>query len=84
MREGEVIYTHSEAMGGGMMGGGGMMQLPGVNLPRGSVTEKVAVNWKEKTGRETGWLVKGKEEKTLKVKGMRCTDCGFVELYVQE
>ena len=40
--------------------------------------------WREYTGRETGWLIKEKERKTLSIRGRRCLECGYVELYVKE
>jgi predicted nucleic-acid-binding Zn-ribbon protein len=37
--------------------------------------------WEEKTGKKTGFLIKNEEKRTLKIKGMRCSLCGFIEFY---
>ena len=37
--------------------------------------------WREKTGQKKGLLVKRDETRTLKIAGLRCVNCGFIELY---
>jgi hypothetical protein len=40
--------------------------------------------WQEPTGKEEGWLIKRREMKVLPLRGKRCLNCGYVELYVKE
>ena len=40
--------------------------------------------WEEKTGRRTGFILKSDETKTLRIKGLRCTLCGYIEMYSVE
>ena len=40
--------------------------------------------WEEKTGRVTGFLLKKEEKKTLKLKGLRCSLCSYIEFYAVE
>lgn len=65
---------------------GGMTGFPGMGM--GTVTDltttKVMIQWWEKTGRKTGLILKSDEEKTMKISGLRCIKCGFVEFYVKE
>jgi len=84
MRKGEILVNVNAPSGGlmnlsPMMGGYSTMGLP--SQPKLSVER---VLWQEYTGEETGWLIKQKEQKTLSLKGKRCLECGYVELYVKE
>ncbi len=37
--------------------------------------------WRERTGRVRGILFKSPEVKTIRVRGLRCVSCGYLELY---
>lgn len=39
-------------------------------------------SWSEESDKEGGWLIKRKGKQTLSIKGMRCLECGYIELYV--
>jgi hypothetical protein len=84
MRTGEIIVNLKTPTQGlrnlsPMMGGNPMMQLP-----FDSASSIEDVSWREYTGKEKGWLIKQREQKTLSLKGRRCLTCGYVELYVKE
>ncbi|MCD6263757.1 hypothetical protein J7L60_05060 [Candidatus Bathyarchaeota archaeon] len=53
----------------------------GAPMVRGIVIEGPL--WRERTGRTKGWIIKREEEQVLKVSGLRCTNCGYIELYSQ-
>ncbi len=40
--------------------------------------------WHERTGERKGWLVKRDKIQTLKILGLRCIGCGYIELYAKE
>jgi len=40
--------------------------------------------WRERTGQKKGWLLKREETQTLKISGLRCTGCGYIELYTRK
>jgi hypothetical protein len=42
------------------------------------------VLWEERTGEKKGLIFKRDETRRMTVAGLRCTLCGYVELYVQE
>jgi predicted nucleic-acid-binding Zn-ribbon protein len=89
-REGELcvdipLPPGSDPMGTGLFGMEGVYQpFP----PQGYNTEgsehEVKMEWKEKTGKQKGWIIKSEETRKLKVKGRRCLACGFIEFYVEE
>jgi len=51
-------------------------QLPGVYERADAIPY-----WEEKTGQKTGFIWKTDEYRILKLKGFRCSICGYVELY---
>lgn len=53
----------------------------GAPMIRGPVADELL--WRERTGRITGWIIKKEEEQTLKVSGLRCINCGYIELYAR-
>ena len=82
MRSGEAMVTDTSPLGRGSVGG--VMSLPGVAFPDGSgVVREADMMWKEKTGKQIGWLVKRDEEKVFTIKGKRCLDCGYLEFYAE-
>jgi hypothetical protein len=82
MREGVAFISISVPTGGSM--GGGMLSMPGMNLPGGESMMSARLKWREKTGKEKGWIIKSEEEKTLDIKGRRCLGCGYIDFYVEE
>jgi len=82
MREGEAfvrITTSADQASSSY----GMLGMPGMRMPSGETSEE-KVLWREKTGRKKGWIIKRDEEKTLKVLGLRCVECGYIELYARD
>jgi hypothetical protein len=85
MREGLAFVSISAPSGGSSFGGGGgMFPTPGMNIPGGESTRSGRVKWREKTGKEKGWIFKSEEEKTLDIRGRRCLECGYIDFYVEE
>ena len=39
-------------------------------------------SWREESDKEDGWLIKRKGKQILPIRGMRCLDCGYIELYI--
>lgn len=39
--------------------------------------------WRERTGEKKGFLVKKEQMQTLKISGLRCIACGYIELYTR-
>lgn len=80
MQEGKP-FTQVYVSGGNTYQGFGMMGIPGMNLTGSEATEDI--QWREKTGRKIGLLIKNDEEKTMKIIGLRCKICGYIEFYAQ-
>ena len=81
MREGEAfvrITTSADQVSSGY----GMLGMPGMRMPSGETSEE-KVQWREKTGQRKGWLIKRDETKTLKISGLRCVGCGYLEFYAR-
>lgn len=85
MREGEafVRVTSTGSQMASSFGMRSMMGMPGITLPGAEATSEEKLLWREKTGEKTGWLIKS-DEKTLKICGLRCTACGYIELHAKE
>ena len=64
--------------------GGIMSSLPGMNLGGASMSQEKRIKWREKTGEKTGFLIKSEEVRTMSVKGIRCLECGYIELYAKK
>ncbi len=81
MKRGRVRYTTEQTMSQPMTGMAdfGMQGLRGMSQ---SVTSSVF--WEEKTGAKTGLIFKRDETKRMEIHGLRCTICGYVELYARE
>jgi len=75
----EVATNPSSPMMSGMMNPMSSMTFGGVGMTRGE-----RVKWREKTGEKKGFIIKSDEVRTLAVKGRRCLQCGYIELYAQE
>jgi len=66
------------------MMGGMMSPMSGMNLGGVGTTYEERVKWREKTGEKKGFLFKSDEVRTLAVKGRRCLQCGYIELYAKK
>ena len=55
-----------------------------LGIPAGEVVTGEGPFWRERTGRKKGWLVKREETHTFELSGLRCTECGYIELYAHE
>jgi len=75
----EVTTSSSSSMMSGMMNPMSSMNIGGVDM-----TREERVKWREKTGEKKGFILKSDEVRTLTVKGRRCLECGYIELYAQE
>lgn len=83
MREGE-IYVDVTTLSGGLGASPIMGPYSTMGIPAGTEVSVEGPLWREYTGKEKGWLIKEKERKTLSIRGKRCLECGYVELYVKE
>ena len=84
LRKGELIVNVQTPTRGLRNLSPTMGGIPTMNLPFDSELSIEGVLWREQTGKEKGWLIKQKEQKTLSLTGKRCLDCGHIELYVKE
>ena len=84
MREGElfidVINTPSSVIP--YPGGFSPMFEPTSSIS--SVATGEGPFWRERTGQKKGLLVKRNEMQTLNIAGLRCTNCGYIELYANK
>jgi predicted nucleic-acid-binding Zn-ribbon protein len=83
MREGEALMRFTTSVGQ-VSSSFDLLSMPGMGVPTGEQTIEEKIFWREKTGKKTGWLVKSDERKNLKISGLRCTECGYIELYAKE
>lgn len=60
---------------------GGMMSMPGINVGSFETEREDVLKWREKTGEKTGFLIKVDQVRTMAVKGRRCRECGYIEMY---
>ncbi|MCW3978619.1 MAG: PF20097 family protein [Candidatus Bathyarchaeota archaeon] len=81
MKRGRVRYTTEQTSGSPMMG---MADFPMRGIDRMSQSVTSSVFWEEKTGAKTGLIFKRDETKRMELHGLRCTICGYIELYAQE
>ncbi|MFH0849139.1 MAG: hypothetical protein V1857_06525 [archaeon] len=78
------------SVGGGQVPTGfGMISMPGMGMPglgygAGETMTEQKIQWREKTGGKTGWLIKSDEERIMTISGLRCEKCGHIELYARE
>jgi len=82
MNEGEIRFDSEAVMPSQM--NAYMTGLPTSPLPAVYQGSSSKPYWEEKTGRRTGFIIKSDETKTLRIKGLRCTLCGYVEMYAVE
>ena len=82
MNQGEIRFDSDTVMPNQM--NAYMTGIPNSPLPNVYQSSTGRPYWEEKTGRKTGFILKSDEKKTLKIKAMRCTLCGYVEMYAAE
>ena len=83
MRSGEAMVTDISPLGRGSMTG--VISFPGSSFPASNGGVRDAdMMWREKTGEKTGWLVKRDEERIMRIMGMRCLGCGYLEFYAEQ
>ena len=82
MVEGAVKYVMESSVGDPM--GSFSPGLPMGGMSR--MTSEVSRNahWEEKTGKKTGLIFKSDETRQIRLRGLRCTACGSIELYARE
>jgi hypothetical protein len=79
MVEGEIHFDTDAIMPNQM--NSYMAGIPSSPIPSVYQSSTSKPYWEEKTGRRTGFILKSEEKRTLKIKGSRCSLCGYVELY---
>ena len=83
MIQGEA-YVSVEVPSTSPMMSGMMPSMPGMNLGGVGTRQEERIKWREKTGEKKGFLIKSEEVRTMSVKGRRCLECGYIELYAQK
>ena len=83
MIQGEAYVDVNISPASNMMSGM-MSPMSGINLGNIEVTQEERIKWREKTGEKKGFLIKSDEVRTIVVKGRRCLECGYIELYARE
>jgi predicted nucleic-acid-binding Zn-ribbon protein len=79
------VPPESEAMGTGLFGMESVYTpFPPQGTGTGTNNKEVKMEWKEKTGKQKGWIIKKEETKKMTVQGRRCIECGYIEFYVKE
>lgn len=61
--------------------------MPGLSMgPLPTMTEHAVSGpfWEEKTGEKSGFIFKREGRRRLKLEGLRCALCGYIELYARE
>ena len=82
MIQGEAYVNFTTSSPNPMMSGM-LSPMPGMSLGGVGSTQEERVKWREKTGQKKGFLIKSDEVRTLAVKGRRCLECGYIELYAR-
>jgi hypothetical protein len=88
MREGELFITVTGQPGfQNPQDPNPIFPMSAMERPMGSFIAPPEVSgkgpfWRERTGRKKGLLFKRDETKEFKISGLRCTECGYVELFV--
>jgi hypothetical protein len=80
MHKGAMKYMVNS---GSMSGFGGNLELPTGGFQNTMLTETRDFIWEEKTGRKIGFIIKRDEKRQMSLEGLRCSLCGFVELYTK-
>ena len=82
MREGEafVQVTIAEVQTSSTPG---ILGMPGVSMPPIETSRDERILWRERAGEKRG-LFGRSGSKIVRMQGMRCVQCGYVEFYAQE
>jgi predicted nucleic-acid-binding Zn-ribbon protein len=84
MVDGTAYVSVTVPSGGGGGGFGGMMSpMPSPSMTSMDTQSEARLMWREKTGERKGFIIKSNVVRDLNVKGLRCVDCGYIELYAQ-
>ena len=60
----------------------GILGMPGVNMPPVETSRDERVLWRERTGEKRG-LFGRSGLRVIRIQGMRCVQCGYIEFYAQ-
>jgi predicted nucleic-acid-binding Zn-ribbon protein len=82
MVEGSVKYVMESSVSDPMGSFSTGLSMGG--LSRMTSEESRSAHWEEKTGKKTGLIFKSDETRQMRLKGLRCTACGYIELYARE
>jgi predicted nucleic-acid-binding Zn-ribbon protein len=82
MIQGEAYVDVQTSSANNIMSGM-MSPMSGMNLGNVGINHEERIKWREKTGEKKGFLIKSDEIRTIAVKGRRCLECGYIELYAQ-
>ena len=83
MIQGEA-YVDVNVPSSNPMMSGMMSPMTSMNMGDVGMTQEERIKWREKTGEKKGFLIKSDEIRTMAVKGRRCLQCGYIELYTRE
>jgi predicted nucleic-acid-binding Zn-ribbon protein len=83
MRKGELFITVTSS-GGQYMSSTLERTSAGSTFSMPTMTTGDGPFWRERTGEKKGWVVKKEETQILKISGLRCTACGYIELYARK
>ena len=82
MNSGEIRFDSETVMPNQM--NAYMTGIPTSPLPNVYQSSSSHPYWEEKTGKKTGFLIKSDEKLNLRIRGMRCTLCGYIEMWATE
>lgn len=82
MVEGAVKYMMESSMSDPM--GTFSTGLPVGGMSRMTSEVSMSAHWEEKTGKKTGLIFKSDETRKIRLRGLRCTACGYIELYASK
>jgi predicted nucleic-acid-binding Zn-ribbon protein len=82
MKAGEIRFDSDTVMPSQM--NSYMTGIPNSPLPNVYQSSTSRPYWEERTGRRTGFIIKSEEKLRLKVTGLRCALCGYIELYATQ
>jgi predicted nucleic-acid-binding Zn-ribbon protein len=83
MIQGEA-YVNVNVPSSNPMMRGMMSPMPSMNIGDVGMTQEERIKWREKTGEKKGFLIKSDEVRTMAMKGRRCLQCGYIELYARK
>jgi predicted nucleic-acid-binding Zn-ribbon protein len=84
MREGELFIKVSSSGGDQYMSSGLERGPAGATFSMPPMVNGEGPFWRERTGEKKGWVIKREETQTFKIRGLRCTACGFIEFYASK